>query len=342
LISDEPGIHAARASSWAIGSLVRRAHTGRRPTFLLASIASLAVAVCSCTQEGSKDSGDADGATFDASHPDANFADSAGLDSGMSDAAVVDSGGPDAGLSDAGRLDGATEDAGTDDAGCGDGNALTVTPGSFDFGLWCGNYCPDGGGTESFAVTWNGAGVSGSLVTTINENPSGSFSLSSDACSGTSLASGQSCRMEAKFNFSATFGPALGSLVISSPLGCTTSATLSVDVSTSTCLGISPSTKDFGSVPVGQTSNPVTFTATSLASCPVVFQTMLSGPDALQFSILSNTCDTPVPTFGTCSASVDFSPSANGTSSAALVFTSAASTGAASLLGTGTSLRDGG
>jgi YD repeat-containing protein len=85
-------------------------------------------------------------------------------------------------------------------------------------------------------------------------------------------------------------------------------------------ISVSPPSKDFGSVDVGNTSSPQTFTVSNTSKSDLIIGTLsITGTDASQFTGQNDTCSgqTIVPS-STCTVDVVFSPTSAGTKNASL------------------------
>ena len=138
----------------------------------------------------------------------------------------------------------------------GVGNALTITPAAKDYGTVLeGTRSP----TTTFTVT---------NVSTITVSPSVAslagtqFTATSDSCTGVSLAAAATCTVGVAFTPSA-LGSTSAKLSVSTA-GVTTTADLSGTVQP---VAIVPGSKDYGTVPVGSSSQ-ATFTITNVTSAP--------------------------------------------------------------------------
>jgi hypothetical protein len=89
-------------------------------------------------------------------------------------------------------------------------------------------------------------------------------------------------------------------------------------------ISVTPSSFDFGSVVVGQTSSPQSFVVTNTGGANlIIFAVTIKGPFALEFRIISNTCTVSTLAPGaTCTIIVVFAPTTVNHASASLVITS--------------------
>ena len=96
-----------------------------------------------------------------------------------------------------------------------------------------------------------------------------------------------------------------------------------------------PTTKDFGTVPVGTMSAAVEFNIKSSSNGTInVSRVEVSGNDKLHFSITHN-CGTTLTRQQSCKATVIFAPTSEGLKTASVLFTSGANTKSAVITGTG-------
>lgn len=103
-------------------------------------------------------------------------------------------------------------------------------------------------------------------------------------------------------------------------------------------LVLSQTSWGFGGHPVGQSSGPGVIYVYNSGTEPISFSSIaISGSDAADFVLTSNTCSPSVAPYATCAATVVFTPSAPGAKYATLTFTddSATSTQSVSLGGDG-------
>ncbi len=89
-------------------------------------------------------------------------------------------------------------------------------------------------------------------------------------------------------------------------------------------ISVSHTSHDFGSVNVGSTSPPHTFTVTNMGDRDLIIRTLgVTGAGASEFSIQNDNCSAQtIATSGTCTAGIVFSPASEGTKSANLTIPS--------------------
>jgi hypothetical protein len=87
-------------------------------------------------------------------------------------------------------------------------------------------------------------------------------------------------------------------------------------------ISVSPASNDFGSITVGSSSSPQTFTISNTGTADLDISSMsITGSDSGQFTLQTGTCTTLAPTIslgGSCTVTVTFSPTSEGSKSATL------------------------
>jgi len=99
-----------------------------------------------------------------------------------------------------------------------------------------------------------------------------------------------------------------------------------------------PTSLNFGSVPVGQTSQPQAATLTNLGDSDLsISKIQLTGPSKAEFA-QTNTCPSSLPAGNSCTFSVTFTPSATGAQNASISIQDSGGSGTQflNLMGTGT------
>lgn len=153
-----------------------------------------------------------------------------------------------------------------------------------------------------------------------------------DACSGVTLAAGASCTLQVQFSPSAT-GAEQASLEIpsNSATGANTTVPLAgTGVATTAGVTLTPTPENFGHALVGNsTSDTFTLTDTGSGNAPVlVGQAKLTGKNADQFAFGADNCSGQSLTDGqSCTITVSFAPTADGTQVAGLAVPSTATGG---------------
>jgi hypothetical protein len=165
---------------------------------------------------------------------------------------------------------------------------------------------------------------------------SGDFAISSDECSGTSVAPGGMCTISVTFTPTQT-GSLGGTLTITDNAADSPQQISLSGTGTQPLLSLSSSSLTFGDQAVGSTSAAQTVTITNNGTSDLhVASVSTSGTNAGDFSASPSGCG-DVPATETCTISVTFTPSASGARSATLdiVSDSPTSPDQVSLSGTG-------
>ncbi len=217
--------------------------------------------------------------------------------------------------------------------------AISVSPASADFGS------VNVGSTSSpqtFTVSNSGTAnlVIGQIA--LSGSNASEFSLSNDGCSGQTVAPQSNCTVQAKFS-PASAGSK--SAAISIPSNDTASPVKTISLAGTAIaskISVSPASADFGSVNVGSTSSPQTFTVSNSGTANLVIgQIALSGSNASEFSLSNDGCSgQTVAPQSNCTVQAKFSPASAGSKSAAISIPSndtASPTVTVSLTGTGAS-----
>jgi hypothetical protein len=163
---------------------------------------------------------------------------------------------------------------------------------------------------------------------------SGDFAIASTTC-GATLAAGASCVVRG------TFTPTVGgtrtgtlSFTDNAPGSPQTVALSGIGVA----LKLSPTSLNFGTVTVGQTSSPQSITITNLSAVTVTFSGItIAGTNKGDFLISNNTCGATIGGGANCAVSIEFKPTATGARTASLKVSSngGGSPQSAKLSGTG-------
>jgi len=210
---------------------------------------------------------------------------------------------------------------------------LALSPGSFDFGAVQVNTSSK---NKQFVAVNTGPDASGPISVSLTGADAADFALASK-CQDATLAgnSSASCQVDVTFT-PRGFGPRTATVTITGTPGGTSSVTL-----TGTgdgVLTLAPTTKDFGSVAVGQSGTPVAFTVTNAGSTDVLINHFeLSGPNFDDFVIDPGSCGPALVPTGSCTFTVRFTPKATGARAATLTVagTGGAPTVSGNLTGTG-------
>lgn len=204
---------------------------------------------------------------------------------------------------------------GTADIGSHEGNfgMLEVSPESIAFSSVAL------GDSDSQEVTlWNseGGALDVGTITTIGAD-AGEFSITSDGCSNSSLASGSGC------DFSIEFQPsAVGAFTASASIAWAGGPEIVALSGQGTQPGVAltPTNLDFGSTPVDTTTPVATVTAQSTGTAPVTLGSVtLSGANSGEFSIVADNCSgAVVPAGADCVVELTATPGGTGARTAQL------------------------
>lgn len=198
----------------------------------------------------------------------------------------------------------------------------TIAPTSFDFG-------PVLVGTSSASATFS-VGNPGPLPMALSPLAvTPPFALVSTTC-GSSLPAASSCTAAVGFS-PAIFGAASGSISATAGAG-TVAASLAGTGAVTTVMQISPSTFDFGPVPLGTASLPRKFVVKNPGALPASLQPPTA---SAPFELVSTTCGSQLAANATCDANVRFVPALAGPATGTLVATSSAGAASAALSGQG-------
>ena len=154
-----------------------------------------------------------------------------------------------------------------------------------------------------------------SVTITAHTAPGGDFTVSSDTCTGVTLAGAASCAIGVTFTPSAPGAAAEQSIDISYTGAADTHQTVTLDgTGTQGTVNVSTTAITFPDTPVGQTSASMPITVTNNGSADVTMGTA-SLPSG-DFQIASDNCsgNTVHPAGDTCTIRVSFTPSAPGAS----------------------------
>ena len=192
-------------------------------------------------------------------------------------------------------------------------------------------------GGSSVTLANYGSGSLSLTSATITGPDSGDFAKAADTCSGGSLAVHASCTITIKASPMAA-GERTADLTVSGP-GEVGTRTIPLSV-----IGMDPfsitGTVAFGSVPLASAATPKPASLTNYGGVPAtVSSASISGPNAADFSIVSQDCTTaPVPVAQGCLLTIGFTPHALGDRTATLVLSGPFPVGTrnVALTGTGT------
>jgi hypothetical protein len=184
---------------------------------------------------------------------------------------------------------------------------ITSVPATLDFGQVLASTTS---ATQSFKLTNNDASTQ-----TLTIAPSGGYALSNDTCSGSSLSAGSTCHADTALTTKTLgalkSGPLNGAVTITSSSGGFLNPQIVNLKACVTQLSVSPSTFNFGAVPVGSSSMLETVTLASPNGLQFnASGATVTGTNAGDFSISNDTC-TGGP-FGSCTVDVTYTPQASG------------------------------
>ncbi len=212
---------------------------------------------------------------------------------------------------------------------------LTVNPSSNDFGT----VIVGSSSTATFTLTNTGGQDSGTLSHSTSGGNAADFAVTGGDC-GTTLAGGASCTVQVTFTPSAN-GAESTTLSYTATPGGKATTWISGTGQTAASLSVSPTSKDFGSVLDGQTSQ-ASFTFTNDGGQDTgTLTAALSGADASDFKIVTDfdhCTGQTIPGGFTCDVEVDFVPTSGGAKSATLTVSGSPGASASATL-TGTALK---
>jgi hypothetical protein len=228
------------------------------------------------------------------------------------------------------------------------GNALTpgmlsIMPGTQDFGMIVQGAVS---GNMPFTITNTGMGSTGTIALSLTGSDAAEFQIvaAADQCSGMILAAGGTCTVNLKFTPSGTkmAGAKMASLVATASPGGSDSAALTGTALAPAQLAVLPTSQNLGSVVVGGMSMDNVFTITNNGGVASgVPSASLTGTDAGQYMITTNTCTAALSPGSSCAVAVRFAPSSAGVKSAASLSVTASPGGTATAMLSGTGLTAG-
>jgi outer membrane protein assembly factor BamB len=165
----------------------------------------------------------------------------------------------------------------------------------------------------TFTVTDFGSTATTSLADSLTGTDPSQFRVTGDTCAGRVLAGDASCTIRVAFAPTLP-GARTAALAVKTATGGRVSATLT---GTGNALGIAPTAMDYGTVPVGTSSPPTTFTVTNQSRTTV--NPAVASLAGSQFTATSDGCSgTTLAAGATCSIAVAFTPTGIGRTLAAL------------------------
>ncbi len=169
---------------------------------------------------------------------------------------------------------------------------------------------------QTFTVSNQGSAATGLLSVNLAGADPGQFTIDSDGCSGTSLAATATCAIVARF-LPTSAGNKLASLVVKGTPGGTTVSSLSGSGQRPARLTGTPTTADYGSVLVGSTSTPTTFTFRNEGDVATGALTTTAPPMA-DFAVMANDCTASLAPGAMCTISVRLDTTTRGVKQATL------------------------
>jgi hypothetical protein len=174
-------------------------------------------------------------------------------------------------------------------------------------------------GTSSAPQTVTVSNTSSVAANQLAVSVSAGFTLTQNTCGG-SLAAGATCTVGVVFAPNAT-GAEAGTLsVTSSSFATPANVTLGGTGALAAAIQVTPATINFGTTGVGATSSPVNLTVTNSGVASPLSNLMLAVPAG--FQLLNNTCASSLGPGASCTAQVEFSPTAAGAQTGSLTVSS--------------------
>jgi hypothetical protein len=158
----------------------------------------------------------------------------------------------------------------------------------------------------SFTVKNTGDVSTGAVTMSLTGSGAANFGITADTCSGNSLGAGGTCTLSVHFQPGAR-GPLSATLLASSTMGGSDSASLTGVGLGPALLAVTPSTQNYGSHVLSSTTD-ASFTVknTGDVSSGAPSVTLTGSTD---YTIFSNNCTTPLAASATCTVVVRFKPS---------------------------------
>lgn len=192
----------------------------------------------------------------------------------------------------------------------------TLIPETRDYGT----YTPTGPSlTGVFTVT--SISATAPLATSITGTNLGDFTITSDTCAGHALPVLSSCTVVVRFQPLAASGMRTGALEVTAGSGVMLTSTLRGRYDTPPAVTVAPTALSFGTVHVGTTSGSLMLTLHNPGTVPTpsIGTTTLTGADAAEFTITSDTCNGLVlAAMSDCVLTVTYSPNGVGARSATI------------------------
>jgi urease beta subunit/alpha-D-ribose 1-methylphosphonate 5-triphosphate synthase subunit PhnH len=196
-----------------------------------------------------------------------------------------------------------------------------------------------GSSSAAQTITISNTGTAALHVGTVavSGSNSGDFAVANNAC-GSAVAVGQSCTVTLTFSPTAMGSRSATATISSDAINGAQSVSLS-GTGIAPLASVTPSSRDFGSVVVLLSSNPMNYTVTNTGTSALNVGTpSFTGANPSEFVISSNGCTSAVAPTGTCSIGVTFKPAHGGSRTAVLQVPSDANNGTQTANATGTGL----
>ena len=183
---------------------------------------------------------------------------------------------------------------------------ISVSPTSLDFGSVTVGYT-----SSAQTVTVSNTGTANLNVGSVSTT--GDFTIQTDNCSGATVSAGGNCTVDVVFEPTAE-GALSGTLSIPSDDPDTSNVNVALSgtgtVVPEPNISVSPAAKDFGSVTVGETSAPQTFTVSNTGTADLNIYAVTKTGD---FTITADSCSSATVTAGSnCTVTVLFAPASEG------------------------------
>ncbi len=212
--------------------------------------------------------------------------------------------------------------------------AVAIKPNPSDFGTVTQGQSSK---PTTFTVT-NGGGTATTALTVTSA--SASFPVTSDLCTGTTLAASATCTFAVTFSPPAkgAAGATSANVTVTQAGGAIASLTVSGTAApvSAAVLTAAPTSINFGSIPIGQSSaaQTVTITNTGTAASGVLTATAL-GTGAAEVTLSGNSCTAALAPQATCTVAVVFSPTDTTGVNGQINVTDGAATISVPMVGTG-------
>ena len=207
--------------------------------------------------------------------------------------------------------------------------ALTVTPTSASFGALLLN---TDSGAQSFTVRNTGGAPTGVPTASLTGSAAGDYRFSANGCTA-ALAPNATCTVSIIFRPTLAGGRGAAFEITASPGGLA-SASLSGTGQRPAALSASATTQPFGTIDVGSSSTPFTWTISNTGDVPSGVPTLTPTGATTQY-VVTNNCTAAIAAGGSCTIVVTFRPTTGGAANLSLSLT-ASPGGTVALSATGT------